>query len=159
MTPKEAKLAFDAFTTEIGPNADVFVSLNTGNRPEVAMTASVYPSGISKNSDFNFSVRAEEFEPLLDAARAKWAQHKELHGKQVTKKIALAVIAITREFGACTEAALRGSGFTAHDIKAYGADAVTEANAMADAGPFSIAPAPGANAPVGGIEDAERVLQ
>jgi hypothetical protein len=156
MTPKEANLAFWTLAKEIGPDAEIYVSLSGGAR-ELALSASVYPSGLTKNSDFNFRIEAAEFEPLLDATRAKWAEHKDLHRKQVIKKIALTIISITRDFGACTEAALRGSGFTARDIAAYGADAVTEANAMADAGPFSIAKAIGANAPAEGVEG--RALQ
>jgi hypothetical protein len=57
--------------------------------------------------------------------------------------MALRIITITADQGACTDSALRMTGdFTDAEIAAYGAAACEEANRMADAGPFSITTTP-----------------
>lgn len=150
MTPKEAQAAFAEFEREVGPDAEVYPSLETkASRPPYCCT--VYPSGITCN-DLTYRVTGADWPELLAAARAKWDEHKVRHRAQAVRKMALEVIRITHELGACSEAALRGAKFCAADIAAYGEEACATANSMASNGPFSITPSERANAPAGGVE-------
>jgi hypothetical protein len=156
MTPKEVQDALRALSDEIGPHAYVNAYIAGEDRGDPIYLA-VYPNGITK-SDLYFAAQGDDWVTVIAAARAQWAEHKDEHRKQAVTKMALEIIRITHAFGSCTEAQLRGDVFTAADIAAYGADAVSEANKMADNGPFSIAKAPAANMPEGGLDD-DRVLQ
>jgi hypothetical protein len=144
MTPKQAKAEFLAFRREVGPRAELYatVEMDGGHN---ALYCSIYPSGMGAH-DLMFRVKADDWPELIAEARAKWAEHKDRHRAQSINKMALEIIRITHAFGSCTEAQLRGTKFTAEDIAAYGAEACSEANKMAANGPFSIAPAAGANA-------------
>lgn len=151
MTPKEIQAALIAFKATVGERADVSAVV-TDRASQQPLNLTVWPAGLCHSQDCRFTIDADDWQELLDAAAAKWAEHKEIHRAQITKKMALAIIATTSAFGTCSAAALRGNGFSGEDVIAYGAEACTEANKMAESGPFTIAPAPGANAPASGID-------
>lgn len=85
-------------------------------------------------------------EPIAGLAwvEAEWEAKRAEVDTQLTKAIALAIIRLTHEFGACTDAQLRGD-FDARDVDRLGVAAVELANTMAERGPFSIEVAGGAN--------------
>jgi hypothetical protein len=76
---------------------------------------------------------------------AKWEEYRERFAQTVTRKMALAIIRLTDEFGECTDAALRDE-FDAGQVAAYSAEACALANTMAAKGPFTIIAVAGANA-------------
>lgn len=57
---------------------------------------------------------------------------------QDIRRMALELIALTHKGGPVTEAALLAQGFTPRDVDDFGAQAITLANSMANAGPFVI---------------------
>lgn len=145
MNPADAKANFAKLEKEIGPRAEIYVSLSFASREE-PLSATIYPAGMGDSGrDLTFHIYAHSFEQLLAAVREKWGEHAERHRKQLVNKLALAVIDITRRLGACTDAALRGAGFAPEDIATHGGAACVEANEMAGCGPFSIAAAAASN--------------
>lgn len=56
----------------------------------------------------------------------------------IVRRMALAIIGITDEYGSCSESALIRAGFGLRDIEHYGADACQRASEMAGNAPFSI---------------------
>lgn len=144
MTPAEAKAGFSAFAQEIGGEATVFVHLPTSLwGTQLALKASVYPRGMSKPSAF--TLESDSFAELLEATRAKWATYSELDATRRIREMALAIIRITADLGACTDAALRQDRFSAEEVTRYGERACADANEIAGKGPFSIATLGGAN--------------
>lgn len=148
MTPSQLKTAILALQKEIGPRAEIYVSLNTASwrSDEGSLFASVYPRGLSSSEEMAFQVSADEGEDLLKKLRDGWAQHSARHRAELIRKMALRIINITAENGECTDAALRGEVFTEADVRLYGDDACEEANRIAARGPFSIITIRGANA-------------
>lgn len=145
MNPTEARAAFDALRDSISGVAEVHVNLqNYRFRTDgPALSCSIYPDGMSRGRCF--SVEADDFAALAQAAQAKWDEHCDVHRQRTIRKMALEIIQITAEFGECTDAALRGTTFTADEVARYGADACADATAIAANGPFSIVTHGGAN--------------
>lgn len=142
MTPKEMQEAARALEAKVGKNCCVSIMLNTDSRPPCH--GSVYPDGLVKGSAFNKS--ADDWPELFAALNAKWDEYVETHRARKIRDMALAIIRITAEHGACSDAALRANTFTADDVGRYGEEACAEADAMAANGPFSIVQVGTANA-------------
>lgn len=148
MTPKEAQAKLIELRRAVGPQGRVSVTLNDCRwaRDEPALSGSIYaswPGDTKPCVDCN----ADDFEPLLERMAAGWEQHKLGAQAARIKTMALALIRITDEAGACTEAALRMAGFDAAEIAALGDEAIAKADAMAQRGPFRIERSANANAP------------
>lgn len=130
----------------IGGDAEIFTSISLhrciGKDYEGVICASIYPHGMTRGRSID--VYADDFDTLLALLTATWEKHFAAHRKQTIRKIALRIIEITADNGACHEAALRMT-FSQDQIAAYGKEACADANEIADKGPFSIAPAQGAN--------------
>jgi hypothetical protein len=146
MTPIENRENIQKLLPEIGLKAELFTSIQTGSIHEKLYTASLYPLGISARSEEGYlRVNADTLAELWDQVHSGWLAHRERHRQQITRKMALAIIQITADFGECTDAALR-TAFAPSEIKSYGTEACAAANAMAACGPFSIKAMVGANA-------------
>ena len=143
MTPQQFKTAIQALAKEIGPNADIYASISIGGSE--AMSASIYPQGIGSRDSGRVSVRSDDFADLFEQLRTTWDEHKESHAKTTIRTMALEIIRITAEHGSCSDAALRGSKFSADEISRYGVKACIEADTMAGKGPFDIIFMGGAN--------------
>lgn len=150
MSPAEACDAFDAFCREVGPKAEVYVSLQTRDsyvttkRRAEALSASFYARG-GYPEKVTLRVHGNTFEGLLAELRARWAEHAEQHVIDIIKAMALDVIRITDERGACTDADLRAGSFSHEDVARYGERACAKAGEMASKGPFSIITTSGSN--------------
>lgn len=143
MTPTEVRDAINAFNTEhtMPGGLDIFFS----NNHKGPLAASIYPDGVTKPCALR--VYGDDWATLLDAVRAKWAEHSSIHRTRRIREMALAIIRITAEQGTCTDAALRGDGgFTDAEVSALGSEACADADAIAANGPFSIFTIAGANA-------------
>lgn len=142
MTPKEIQAELNAIQKDVGSNAYVSLDVNTGAGKPVS--AVLYPYGITHSDEGYLRIAANSFREVIDDLWAAWVKFRDEHKTKVTRKMALAIIRITADFGACTDAALRGE-FDAAEISRCGADACVMANEMAGKGPFSILTTTGAN--------------
>lgn len=146
MTPVEARKAFQDFQKSVGQEAHVSLFMNVDYfYREKAIGVFLYPLGMTHKRGH---VRADgdTFEEALDAIKAVWADAGDRYRAERIRKMALAIIRITAEQGACTDAALRADEFTDDEVGRYSEDAVADANAIASNGPFSIQRIAGANA-------------
>lgn len=156
MTPKQFQKAKSDLEKSIGPDALVTAGVNDaywGDRPP--LRCSVYPHGICKA--MAFSVDADTFAELDELVRAKWAEHAVVYRQQITRKMALEIIRLTADQGHCTDAALR-QVFSSAEVAMYSADAVADANEIADKGPFAIVAIGGDNGAPDKIAPAESAV-
>lgn len=142
MTPREIQAELETIRRDVGPNA--YISLSITTHDEGPVYIGLYPYGMVKNEAY-LHVRGVFFADTLNAMRDKWAEYKVRFAETVTRKMALAIIRITDEFGECTDAALREE-FDAGKVAAYSEDACKLADTMAAKGPFTIKAVAGANA-------------
>lgn len=152
MTAKEARAAFDELGRSISPSAEIYISFNNAGADTPALNCSVYPSGMIKEG-LSFRVTGDDWDELLAAAHAKWAEHRGRHRAQMIRKMALDIIRITAMLGECTDAALRPI-YRPFEIDAFGALACADADQIAGKGPFAIKTTVGANSD-GAPEDGE----
>jgi hypothetical protein len=147
MTPVEAATAYREFLKSVGPDANIYVSLNVGifEARKGTLHAMLYPAGICHSSGY-VSADADTFEDLLAAIGSVWAESADRNRAERVRKMALEIIRITAEQGACTDAALRADEFTADEVSRYSEAAIADANEIASNGPFSIVRLAGANA-------------
>lgn len=143
LTPAEAVVAFVAFSETVGSACQVFVHLGSKISGPL-LDGSIYTKGICGKGGATLSVKADSYRELLAACEAKWAEHSDLHGSNVIREMALAIISITADLGQCTDASLRAK-FDAADVARYGEHACAAATEMASNGPFSIVKLAGAN--------------
>lgn len=135
MTPKEFQAELAAIVKEVGPSADVYAMISTGGSKPIHV--SLYPTGMGVDRRA-FMLQVETFEEALTATRAKWAEQKEEHERQLVRRMALRIIEITALTGECTDAALRGDKFSTEEVARYGERACADANDIAGRGPFAI---------------------
>lgn len=132
-----------AIKRDVGPHAYVSLSI-TADEGERPVYICIYPYGMVRNEGY-VHVRCADFEEALHKIRAKWTAYKERFSKTITRKMALAIIRLTDEFGECRDAALRDE-FDPGQIASFGKEACQLANTMASKGPFAIIAMVGANA-------------
>lgn len=142
LTHIEAREAFRAFAQKVGSQCQVYPCLCHGQTGP-ALRASIYTQGIV-GAGAQLNASGDSYRELLAACEAKWADHSDLHAVNVIREMALAIIAITADFGECTDAALRAK-FDAVDVLRHGDRACEQATEMASNGPFSIVKLAGAN--------------
>lgn len=144
MTAREFAKAIEKLRKSIGPGARTTAYIAPA--AELPLHCAVEVNWKSNRSS-DFDVGAETFGELLEVVAAKWAEYETRHRAATIRKMALAIIRITSEFGECTDAALRNCGeFDAGQVNALGQEACSVADDMADKGPFSIVTLGGANA-------------
>lgn len=144
MDVSEINRSLAAFSKSVGPKAWVSLSIDD-HVSESPISLSVYPEGICATCAMR--VTANSWEELFHLAVEQWAIRKVDFEDRISREMALEVIRITVQFGACTDAALRGDKYTAAQVTLYGARAVILANEMAATGPFEIVAADARNSP------------
>lgn len=143
MTPKEARAAMRKLESMVGAGHRISIHLVTHG--EVPLTGSVYRN--SGNYNAVVDANADTFDDLIPRLEAMWIEYLSSSRATRIKGMALAIIKITDEQGACNEAALRIAQFSREEIADLGAEAATKANTMAANGPFSIERSANANTP------------
>lgn len=145
MTPKEYAAAANALSKRMGANLSIHTYVADRDTGDV-LSAAVYRDWPRR--DMEFRVVADDFVALLVAVEVKWKDHEAQFRRQITRKMALAIMRITAEHDHCTDAALRQE-FSDEEVKRFGSDACADANTIAGKGPFEIITLGGANgAPV-----------
>jgi len=145
MTPTEIAIALAAIRAEGSKNAYVSVGISvSANRSRPVVMASFYPDDIIGRH--HVDAEGDSFEEAIAGLRKAWDDAKHLADKNTIRKMALAIIEITGDQGACSDAALRGRGFYQPQIDRCGPLACEEATRLAAGGPFSIVATVGANA-------------
>lgn len=145
MTPIEIRNALDALAAEIGPKAYISLDIKCGSSYPEPISGWLYPDGITGNG-ISIRVGAYDYAEALRKLEAAWVEKRALRDKGTVRKMALAIIEISTDQGECSDAALRGAGFSQREIDAMGALACAEATRLAAGGPFSIIATRGANA-------------
>lgn len=146
MNAKQLKAALDEFRKSVGPKAMASLRMASDDiLDDLPVRASLYPFGMGAGDKGYVSVEADDFASAFEALKAKWEEHRSEYERQVIRDMALAIIRITAEFGACTDSALRAE-FDAGIVAKWGDDACEAANKMASNGPFTISRMKGANA-------------
>lgn len=143
MDAVEFRTAIRAMQREIGERCRIWASINERS-DEMALGGSIYTNW--PNGDVVLRVNADDWGALLDKLRTGWAAHQVEYRRKTIRNMALEIIRITADQGACTDAALRGFHFTAAQVAELGAEACADADAMASNGPFAITHVPQANA-------------
>lgn len=138
LTFAEASEAIHAICRGIGESAYTTAFLD-GSK----MRAILRPLGWHDKREVPAS--GNTFRELVDNLRAAWAEASDSHEAQTVREMALEIIRITADLGACTDAALRQK-FPAQDVTRYSERACEEANDIAGRGPFSIVTMGGSNA-------------
>lgn len=139
MDLSQAVEQFRAIKKEIGAEALVSAQINVDMtwRDDRPVFASVYPDGVCGNTPY-FYVFANDWDELISNLRSEWRDRQVEFHKKTVREMALAIIRITAELGACTDAALRGAKFTNEQIERLSAAAVEDADRIAGNGPFSV---------------------
>lgn len=119
-----------------GPNAYVSLSVSNQEIADQCVYAVFYPEGVC--GGHQIYMRAGTFEDALTALREKIATESSLIRANRTREMALKIITTTFETGSCSDAALRGHGFSQSEIDMLGEDATAQANDMSDRRPFAI---------------------
>jgi hypothetical protein len=145
MTPQEIQAAVKALRDEIGPKCELSLYVN-GKNALKPIDGHCRPRGYGADSPFISTGCHEGWLDALDDCRQQWLAMKADIEKDVLRRMALAIIRITADTGACTNAALRADDFTEQDIAEFGDAACQQADEMASNGPFTIAVLQGANA-------------
>lgn len=134
---EQIQAACDALKAKMGAKAVVQVTIGASERHQVFCR----PNGWQ--GDWSIIEYGDPLEALAKAEARLDERAAEMAEKTV-KALALAIIRITHEFGACTDAQLRGD-FEARDVETLGGQVVELANTMAERGPFEIVLAGEAN--------------
>lgn len=142
MTPQQISQDLADIRKSVGPKCYISMHIHAGDRKPVSV--SLYPYGMERNDGYLFK-RSESFDGAIADLRAAWSEYQASYEKEMTRKIALAIIRITDEFGHCSDAALRQK-FDAGQIASFGDAACELADTMAAKGPFGIVAVAGANA-------------
>lgn len=136
----EVRAALSALRAELGSKGDVTLMMSAGQTDCLCL---VQPMGCLGNE--SIYAKGSTWIEAIEVGAAKWAERADLHAQTIARELALAIIRITHETGACTDAQLRGADFEASDVVRYGDAAILRANDMAASGPFTITLASGAN--------------
>lgn len=150
MTASEARDALTKFCAMIGPKAYVSVhmgSFDTYHTKKVhpkPLSASLYARGMYPEK-MTLGVECDTFDEVVAEIERRWIEHSRQHTVDLIKAMALEVIRITDDRGACTDADLRAEKFSHNEVARYGEAACAKASEMASKGPFSIITTSGSN--------------
>jgi hypothetical protein len=135
MSASDLTDACAALKLTIGAKASVSIVIsNTRYHTGDAVGIIVYPAGFGATESFRGATWSEAF-----AAAYAWAAtHKQIRRNNIIRKMALAIISITDEFGECAEARLRAVDFTREEITEFHEAACARASEMCASAPFSV---------------------
>ena len=137
MTPLEIRDALRDIKLEAGITAWTDITINPDRGGEECVSAVLYPFGLTRSDDSYVRVDAATFEGAIQRLRETWSARKEQHRTEIIKKMALAIIRNTAEYGECTDAALRNE-FEINFVEQYAEAAAEKANEIAANGPFKV---------------------
>ena len=140
MTPSEIHTAITSLRKEVGYRAYVSVDIVADDLlrgGDKVVAGCLYPDGISGKS-VSVRVNGHDFGEVIDLLRFKWSERRESEERQTIRLMALEIINITADMGACSDAALRAGKFSNDDVTRFGDQACEEANRIAAGGPFTI---------------------
>lgn len=139
ITIAEAQAEIDALAKEIGPRADLHLSLSPtrqySKKEEAPIYFAVYADGMVGQGP-TFSFYAASLREAISVARAKWEEFRETHAARTISAMALEIIRLTDENGEATDAGLRAACFDGDVVARYGKRAAERATEMAGRGPF-----------------------
>lgn len=124
-----------ALAAQLGPRADVTISIIPA-MPKKSTLIHIRPNGIGHSAAQ--TVSGNEWADTFAAAREWIATHKQVHRNNIIRKMALAIISITDEFGECAEARLRAADFAGDEITEFHEAACARAGEMCQGAPFSV---------------------
>lgn len=125
-----------AIKSMLPSKGEVYISVYPEHR--FPLSLAMYPEGITQRR--RIEVESDNWENLFALAQERWAEASGEHERQLIREMALEIIRITADMGACSDAALRASKFSHEDVVRYGERACSDANDIAGKGPFSITP-------------------
>ncbi|GLK77998.1 hypothetical protein GCM10008171_32520 [Methylopila jiangsuensis] len=135
MTPAEACAEARKIAAEVGPEARLWIRLETDQRRAGGVGMTLYPFGIVRG-DEDLKVTDGTFRGAFAKVRAELAGAAAKRAAVTIRKLALAIID-KADGGAVTELDLLAS-FNAGEIAQYGEAACAEATRLAGNAPFSI---------------------
>jgi hypothetical protein len=145
MTPSEIQAVLAEIAAEAGPKAHASIDVAVSDIRTHLVTACFWPEGVTGRGH-SIHTGGSTFAEALKKLREEWDAAKALADNNTLRKMALAVIEISTDIGACTDASLRGRGFSQQQVTRLGKSACEEATRLAAGGPFSILATTGTNA-------------
>ena len=136
MTCSEIFDELKSIASKTGPKGEAYISMSTREQ-QYQVSASCYPEGITggKHAIYGYGC---DFETALAELREKVAGQLALIHANRIREMALAIMETAFDTGECSDAALRGQGFSQNEIDTLGENALERANAIADGGPYEI---------------------
>lgn len=138
MNALEIRNALKEIAASIGPKAEVHISIDHGYRYTGGnfIDAVCYPNGLL--GSHRIDRQGTDFADAINKLRSAVADEITKIRANRTREMAIKIISTTFDIGSCSDAALRGHGFSQSEIDTLGEAATEQANGMADSGPFSI---------------------
>jgi hypothetical protein len=139
MSAADLRAACKILKVAVGPRADIglMVSMHARNGDE-SVYLSVRPTGEYAQGAPYFTFTAATWPKAFSAAYDWASTYDVVRRNATTRKMALAVIELTDEHVTCTEALLRGKGFTAAEIVEFHEVACVRAGEMCSGAPFRV---------------------
>jgi len=150
MTASEARDALTKLCSLIGPKAYVSIHVSTYDAYHTRksapkpLSASLYARGMYPEK-MTLGVECDTFDEVVSEIERRWFEHSQQYAVDLIKAMALEIIRITDERGACTDTDLRAGKFNHEEVARYGEEACAKASEMATKGPFSIITTSGSN--------------
>lgn len=131
MTEEEISARLAEAKAELGPH-EIWVAIHAGH-------AICYLSegGPYRHDRWNIFGRGPTAGHAITDALRQFAERQERMDREVTERMALAIIRISHAFGECTRSQL-GQDFGAHDVTRLADAAAVLASEMAAGGPFTV---------------------
>lgn len=121
----------------VGGGCDVYIS--TSRDAVMPALVAIYPRGLCGHGD-DQHIRAVDWPTAIAAARA-WVTSQAVVNRNATiRRMALAIISLTDEYGACHRDALIRQKFSAGNVNEFQAAACERANEMCNGRPFVVLP-------------------
>lgn len=135
MTSVELDAACRAIQSQLGATASVHAIAGGGgySSGETACLI-IYHQNYKETEHF----KAHSWPEVFAAAQSWVATHQAVRRNAIVRRMALAVIELTDEHGACTETLLRGKDFTAAEVVEFHEAACVRAGEMTGNAPFSV---------------------
>lgn len=124
-----------ALASQMGPKAEVRVGVMARYGGNDAMVH-IYPDGMARS--LGETAEGKSWPEAFAAAQVWISTHKQVRRNNIIRKMALAVISITDEFGECPEARLRAADFSRDEISEFHQVACARASEMCASAPFSV---------------------
>lgn len=132
---------FNTFIDEIGYDAKVTVGLNLDADESIGeyVVGALWPKGTVETKVPAVRASGKNFAEVLQSLKDGWEEAKDQYRRQRIRTMAMLIVNITDGLGACsTEDLIKTGQFSEQEVKAYGEEAVSDANRLLTTGPFKI---------------------